>query len=169
MIAGLLAFVVGAGVFLPRGASAQQQMIHFNIGTPRGMVSPMFARVSEYYPDPAVYEQWWREIAACQGLPLPPQHVLIAWVQVNAIHFVDADRDQPDSLGRYHWVIGKSYLELGIIMIAMPYLYTEEAIKHEMTHFLIYWSGEWTTSDHPRLHFDGRCGVYETYPGRPPV
>jgi hypothetical protein len=155
-------------LFLPELVQAQRTLrVHFNISTPKAKVSPVFTRISQYLPDAKIYERWWKEIALCQGLPLPVDHFRIEWVHVNAIHFIDADHDQPDSTGNYNWSIGKSYLGWGVIMIALPYKYDEETIKHEMTHLLIYWAGEKNASDHPRLHFDGRCGVYERYHGGP--
>jgi hypothetical protein len=153
-------------LLLPRSAKAQGR-VHFNIATPAGKVSPMYTRISEFIPDAKVYERWWREIADCQGLPLPVQHLQIKWVQINAVHFYDADYDKPDATGLMYWDLGKSYLELGIIMIAMPYRYDEEVIKHEMTHFLMVWAGE--KPGHSPLHYSGACGVYPRYQGGPYV
>src|SRR5438270_399200 len=43
--------------------------------------------VSEYEP-PAVYEDWWKEIAACEHLPHPGQLTrAIRWVEVNSVTF----------------------------------------------------------------------------------
>jgi hypothetical protein len=150
---------------LASSSAGAQQHIRFNITMPVGKVSPMHMRVSQYLPDTKIYERWWHEIAECQALPLPPQHTRIEWVHVNAIHFYDADRDHPDSTGRIAWDIGKSYIPTGVIMIALPYKYDEEVIKHEMTHWLIFWSGAKNKEDHPALFFSGRCGVWETYHG----
>lgn len=160
----LKALIVVAFLFPSR--SSAQQHIHFRIATPRAKASPMYTRISRYLPDMKVYERWWREISECQGLPLPPEHVRLEWVHVNAIHFVDADRDTADSDGEIWWALGKSYLATGVVMIALPYKYDEQVIKHEMTHWLIYWAGEKNREDHPPLHFDGSCGVYPAYKRR---
>lgn len=159
-----LAFLAAAiALLFPRTSQPQA----FHIVTPMQKAVPMYERMGEIMPDMRVYERWWKEIALCQGFPLPAEHLRIRWIQVNAEWFYDKDHDLPDSTGKIGVAIGKSFLALRIIMLALPYRYDEEVVKHEMTHFLILWAGEKLRpgEDHPRLHFDGHCGVYKVYKG----
>ena len=89
----------------------------------------------EYSP-PAIYEQWWREIAACEHLPLPPQHRDVRWYLVPVRPFrladdsfhIDSDAEAASDAhgGRETYV---NYT--GVV--------DELLIKHEQLHHLLFW------------------------------
>lgn len=167
----VLAFMIGALLgFLAATAGAQDvpKDIRTDLGAPP--VQPLLPLVSQYAA-PVVYEQWWREIAACEQLPLPPEHFQVRFFAVNATRFVDLLRPQfgYDIFVKrivVMWALASSYLDDGSIFVAMPYKLERAAIAHEMLHHLMRWAGE--PAGHPPARFErSDCGVSTVY-RRPP-
>lgn len=112
------------------------------------------------YPEPPEYERWWHEIADCEGLPLPPEHLNVRYFAVNGREFVI-----PDIYywvrGLANWAIGYSLPEKGEMYLAFPYLDEEYLFKHEAVHFLQFWAGEQAGHPVSRIGVDGigKCGI----------
>src|SRR4051812_43149738 len=69
-------------------------------------VRPGWQEVVLEYPEPPVYEQWWREIAVCEPLPLPPRHVLVRFFAVNGREFVILNDPFTSPWESPRWAIG---------------------------------------------------------------
>lgn len=157
------------------GAPASAQVREFHVPHDAPKVSAVLPMISNYIA-PAVYEQWWQEIAACEQLPLPVTHYRVRWYQINAGMFFDGL--QPiyarDSTGQIRhdeeghvfimWAAAISYPGALEAFVSLPYMFEQTIIKHEMVHFLMAWAGE--PGGHPKERFDGRCGLTITYAGK---
>lgn len=151
--------VLGTALFLPadQRVLAQRNEARFRFET--------------HYDEPAIvmrfdqsekYARWWAEIAACEGLPLPPQSrdVVFFAINVREYHPIGADG----------WSIGSSLVETGQIYLAFPYIGNESIVKHEMLHHLMHWANDkpdpdiYVDPDHPAYRYGtraaGKCGVY---------
>lgn len=142
------------------------QLHTFRVPRSVAMVDSTAAPTARYVHD-EIYERWWREIAACEGLALPPAHAFVRWFYINALFFADsAVALEEEHAGRdVTWLAAGSYLFEMQTFVALPYLYDEEVIKHEMLHWLLMWSGI-AVDGHPVPYY-GRCGVYAKYSGSP--
>jgi hypothetical protein len=112
------------------------------------------------YPPLGVYEIWWQELAACEHLPLPIEHIKVQFFAVNGREFwpfIDPG-----------WAIGYAAVRSGQLYFAFPYIANADIVKHEMLHFFQFWKGDFR--DHPvELYGEegkGKCGVV---PHRRPV
>jgi hypothetical protein len=113
--------------------------------------------VMEYAPFD-IYEQWWKELAACEGLPLSYRRFGVQFFVLNVREYCYGGG----------WIIGNAELQADQIYLAFPYMMDESLVKHEMLHLLMYWNGE-QTSHAPRWYGEmgvGKCGVF---PHRRPV
>jgi hypothetical protein len=123
-------------------------------------VRPGYSSLVLDYPEPAEYEVWWHEIAACERLPLPPIHFQVQYFAVAAREF------WPMTEGG--WAIGYAHVWGNQLYLAFPYLDDKAIVEHEMLHFLMYWQGE--EPGHPESRYGeigvGKCGVV---PYRRPV
>lgn len=138
----------------PRSAHAQEH----DLLVPEGkLVNPMYGEMSSYLSD-STYDRWWHEVAECEGLELPSFYVIVKWVQVNYPYFQLAGEPLPAGEA----ALGRSFLKEWQIYIAIPYRFDEAVIKHEMTHFLLYWA-RIARGGHPAKYFDGHCGFTATY------
>lgn len=144
-------------LFLPELVRAQTH----DIEVPEGpVINPMYPATSRYFLDP-MYDRWWHEVAACEGLALPDVYQLVRYVQINYAYFdLPADDPAPPGSG----ILGHSFVAEWQMFVAIPYRYDEEVVKHEMTHFLLYWA-RIAYGGHPRQYFSGRCGFSERYVG----
>jgi len=121
-------------------------------------VNPSLPWVSEY-DAPAIYTEWWKEIAACEHLILPVElEQAVHWVQVNANSFHVGPED-PNST----W--GLTDAAKLTIYVAQGSVGDREVITHEMVHQLDYWQGvdqgeDWHLSD----QFDKVCGLHTHHP-----
>lgn len=84
---------------------------------------------------PVIYEAWWREIAMCEKLPLPPEHLSITWVIVPARPFIFED-----STLVMGWLDAATIMPVLTIYINQFQLGDELLIKHEMVHALLFWA-----------------------------
>src|ERR1700674_1574859 len=50
-------------------------------------VRPGYSVISLEYPAPPEYEDWWKEIATCENLPLPPIHTRVRFFAIAAREF----------------------------------------------------------------------------------
>lgn len=114
------------------------------------------------YSQPFIYESWWREIGACE-------HVTVPMDLAKRVHFIFVNAPtmivdmQPNILG----FANPSSLT---IYIALPFIFTESIVKHEMLHWLDYVNGIDEGLDfHPVSRFGiGRsavCGITRLYYG----
>lgn len=156
-----LAFLVFALAIIGP-AIAGAQLHTFRVPKALAMVDTTFPGSSSYIPD-KVYDRWWHEIADCEGLTLPPLYSSVRWYQINALVFADSVTASADeTAGKpVSWLAAGSYLLELQIFVALPYRYTEEIIKHEMLHWLLFWNGI-SMGGHPAPYY-GRCGVRERY------
>jgi hypothetical protein len=100
------------------------------------------------------YARWWKETAACAGIPLPPSRPdSVQFYYVNAVDFVPMPTDKPDRM-----VAGVTYAAREQIFLSVLRLRNEVAVKHEMLHQILYWWGERDWHDDARAEFK-RCGV----------
>jgi hypothetical protein len=132
--------------------------------TPPQMITdlrPGWQEVVLEYPSPPVYEQWWREIATCERLPLPPRHVLVRFFAVNGREFVILNDPFTSPWESPRWAIGYADPWEDEIYLAFPYLLEEMIVKHEMLHQLMKWAGE--EPGHPESRYGkkdiGMCNV----------
>jgi hypothetical protein len=156
MAARLIGFTILVG---STAVPAKAQMHLFRM-TPRVDTTQS---VSERYKA-EIYEKWWREIANCQGLPLPGAYKHVRWYHINALFFADArEALEADLAGRrIEWALGKSYTFEYQIFVALPYKFDEQVIKHEMLHFLLLWDGQPLSPVHPKPYY-ARCGMAPEY------
>lgn len=151
LVLGLLA------LFLPELVRAQEH----DLDVPDTAVSnPMYEATSRYYLD-ATYDRWWHEVAACQGIELPDSYVLVRYVQVNYAWFNLTGKEAAAAGSAY---AGYSFVREWQMFVAIPYRNDEEVVKHEMTHFLLYWA-HIAYGGHPAQYFSGRCGFTARYVG----
>lgn len=84
------------------------------------------------------YARWWKETAACAGIPLPPSRPdSVQFYYVNAVDFAPVPTDKPNRL-----VAGVTYAANEQIFLSAIRLRNEIAVKHEMLHQILYWWGE---------------------------
>jgi hypothetical protein len=126
------------------------------------------------YDAPAIYAQWWYEIASCQGLPLPPRHAAVRFVAVNATQFrfewmavaerrVHGRTVTVDTVRAWLGLaLAVSFFKHDLIVLTVPGVFHEARVKHEMTHFLLYWSTN-IDKGHPSEFFGTatlpKCGI----------
>jgi hypothetical protein len=105
------------------------------------------------YDPLALYAQWWKETAACAGIPLPARTDSVQFYYVNAVDFAPMPTDKPGRM-----VIGVTYAAREQVFIAVRHARTEKTVKHEMMHQILYWWGEkdWDDDAHPEFK---RCGL----------
>lgn len=112
-------------------------------------LDPTLPWMSEYRA-PFIYEVWWREIAACEGLPLPIEKVRrVQYFQVNAPDFI------PDEVDAIVYAVT---FDEGQSFIAYPYIWNKALIGHEALHLLRLWAGDPKWYDHNPRFYD-RCGI----------
>lgn len=108
--------------------------------------------MSDFSPPP-IYDQWWKEIATCENLPLPVALTkTVKWVILNAHTF---------RLGlQYERMYGFTDTEHTTIYLAMASQLEPEVVKHEMAHMLDYFAGNDEGEDyHPPDIFEN-CGLH---------
>lgn len=104
---------------------------------------------------PQIYEQWWREIAACEALPLPPEHRDVVWVVVPANEF----KVSGDSLNRTFNALTMSPWVR--IFINQSGLFNRGLVTHEQVHALLFWAyGQKYVTKHPEPYYS-KCGLVE--------
>lgn len=150
-----IAWILAFGILLVRPAHAQ--LHDFRVPS-ANVVSAMFPPSSRLFPDER-YDRWWHEIAACESLRLPPFYFLVQFYQLNAPAFQDVK--DTVAIRKNRWAIGESFVLEGQMFIALPYIYDEVVIKHEMLHFLLFWNRV-LDRDHPADRFE-ICGMVREY------
>lgn len=117
--------------------------------------------VSEYAALP-IYYTWMKELAACEGLKLPPieQFAKTRYIQVNADDFqINADHSVA-----YYAVTVPDSTGTGIMYISLAHYIDSRIVKHEDLHILLYYNfpdGRYThdpAKQHPSAYF-GKCDV----------
>jgi hypothetical protein len=104
------------------------------------------------YEQLAPYAQWWKETAACAGIPLPTARTdSVQFYYVNAVDFAPMPTDKPG-----HMVIGVTFGAKEQIFIAIRHARNERTVKHEMLHQILYWWGERDWDDDAHAEFK-RC------------
>lgn len=140
---------------LPVASHAQRTLPSAEI-----VLRPGWKPVILEYPAPPEYERWWQEIADCEGMKLPPEHLNVRYFAVNGREFGIAGFWYWIR-GTVNWAIGYSSPDKGEMYIAFPYLDEEYLFKHEALHFLQYYAGEQIGHPVERYGRDGvgMCGV----------
>jgi hypothetical protein len=106
------------------------------------------------YDQLAPYTRWWKETAACAGIPLNTARVdSVQFYFVNAVDFAPTPTDKPN-----HMMIGVTYGASEQIFIAIRHARTERTVRHEMMHQILYWWGESDWHDDTHEAFK-RCGL----------
>jgi hypothetical protein len=108
------------------------------------------AEIREFAPPP-IYFRWWQEIARCEGLPLPLE-------QIGAIRFFEVRDSSFTPTGERGRDLAATRTDVGQVYLATPYVWDEQAVKHEMVHNLLDWAGYDFGGFHPAEFFD-RCGL----------
>jgi hypothetical protein len=100
------------------------------------------------------YARWWKETAACAGIPLPLSRPdSVQFYYVNAVDFLPIPTDKPDRM-----VAGVAYAAREQIFLSVLHLRNEIAVKHEMLHQLLFWWGEGDWDNDVRGEFL-KCGL----------
>ena len=100
------------------------------------------------------YGRWWKETAACAGIPLPPSRPdSVQFYYVNAVDFVPTPTDKPNRM-----VAGVTYATREQIFLSVLCLRNEIAVKHEMLHQILFWWGEADWNNDARGEFL-KCGL----------
>ncbi len=98
------------------------------------------------------YSQWWKETAACAGIPLPDSRPdSVEFFYVNAVDFAPTPTDKPNRM-----VAAVTYASREQVFVSILRARDEKSIKHEMMHQILYWWGEEDWDDDARLEFK-RC------------
>jgi hypothetical protein len=124
-------------------------------GQPR---SGMLAWIAPYNV-PEVYEQWWHEIADCEGFSLPPEHSLIRFYAVNAPLFLPVSMLGYASQGIHLLALTDPIKRE--IYLGLSYVLREELVKHEMLHVILWEHGYRLGERHPPEFFE-KCGIHPT-------
>lgn len=120
--------------------------------------SPRSASISWIgaYDQPAIYEQWWHEIADCEGLPLPSEHTRVQFYSVNADLFLPAGyRDNGVQF------LGMTYPDLLEIYVGTRYVLRKGLVTHETLHIILAYNGKRLGAEHPPDFFEV-CGLHAT-------
>ena len=106
------------------------------------------------YEQLPAYARWWKEAAACAGIPLPASRPdSVQFYYVNAVDFAPVPTDKPNRM-----VIGVTYASREQIVLSVLRVRNEIVVKHEMLHQILYWWSEPDWDDDARPEFD-RCGL----------
>lgn len=166
VIVGFLVLVLPA---LPRGCSGQdaypeahsiRASVRPNPDSTGILVkyNPSLPWVSEYQP-PAIYGEWWGQVASCLHLALPTELLpTVKWVQVNSVTF----RLPKAFMAAY----GFTDAPRNTLYIAQGSVMERATIVHEMAHQLDWWNGvDEGTDYHPPDVFEtaGTCGLTTTH------
>lgn len=120
--------------------------------TQGALVNPSLPRISEYRP-PAIYIEWVRAVAACEGLPFPEEKFRrVQFFQVNARDFYPPRSDD----AAYAATFATAYS--GQVYVAYPLIWNRQIIGHEALHLLLYWSGDRKWYEHDYQRFTS-CGL----------
>ena len=103
------------------------------------------------YSQPAIYDDWWHEIADCEGLALPADYAKVQFFAVNDSAFV------PAALPLLS-VYAVTFAAEDQIFISEPLIWTAHLIKHEMMHWILKRNGFDFGPWHPAEFFT-RCGL----------
>lgn len=119
---------------------------------------PSLQWMSEYR-QPFIYQIWWQEIAACEGLPLPWEKIRkVQFFQVNAPSFL------PKDVGAVVYAV--TYGDEEQVYIANPLIWNRAIVEHEVLHLLRMWAGDPTWFNHDPHWYGERCRVPAS--GEPP-
>lgn len=100
------------------------------------------------------YPRWWKETAACAGIPLPASRPdSVQFYYVNAPEFVPTPIEKGSRM-----VAGITYAASEQIYMSILRVRDRTTVKHEMLHQILYWWGETNWHDHTRPEFE-RCGL----------
>jgi hypothetical protein len=100
------------------------------------------------------YVRWWKETAACAGIPLPPSRPdSVQFYYVNSVDFAPIPTDKPGRM-----VAGVTYAASEQVFMSVLRLRNEIAVRHEMLHQILFWWGEKDWDDDARGEFV-RCGL----------
>jgi hypothetical protein len=125
-------------------------------------VRPGWTAIALEYTPPPEYEQWWQEIAACEGLPLPEAHLGVQFFAVATREFQVANDPTLTPGEQPSWAIGYAHIWTGQIYLAFPFIADPAIVKHEMLHILQYLANEGVTHSERRYGSKtvGKCGVF---------
>jgi hypothetical protein len=110
--------------------------------------------ISEYYP-PHVYGKWLKDIASCEGLPMPDSSQIskITFWMINAGDFQINGDTVNTLLGVVDPLTNRIY-------VSLPQVWDQETIKHELLHMLLRWKyGELYANKHPSEYFT-KCRMH---------
>lgn len=105
------------------------------------------------YKQPAIYKEWWKDIATCEGFDPLPDSVTsrIQFFQLNATSFKYDDSDDA--------VLAVSFMDDGQIYVGAPYIWWRNIIRHEMLHVILWYYGIRLGNFHPSQLFEA-CGLH---------
>lgn len=106
----------------------------------------------EQYKRPPIYDIWFKRIAQCEDLPLPPQEEIdkIKFVVVNAENFA---LDSLKTSARFDaLMINRRH----VMIVRLPSVWDYGVIAHEFLHFVLWYNfgNKYEVSDvHPEKYF----------------
>lgn len=150
----LRTLVLGLLMLIASTAMAQDTvMVKTKDSTRLNTAFPMLAE----YPRPAIYNTWFKRIADCEGLSLPPQAEIdkIKFVVVNYESFqANLSGIEYDAimLNRQHTMI-----------VRLPSVWDYDVIAHEFLHFVLWYHfgnlyEAGSNNTHPAQYF-GKCNI----------
>jgi hypothetical protein len=109
------------------------------------------------YKAPAIYADWWKEIARCEKLEIPAELARkVKWVAVNSATFRVAPA--------YETLYGLTDTDAITIVIAQSKVLDKSVVMHEMAHMGNQWNGVDQGADyHPADSFEV-CDLHTVYP-----
>lgn len=101
---------------------------------PRDSIVNVDTMIVAQYDPPAIYSTWWGEIQSCTKLHTKLTVHDFAWIGVPGAGFLIAGHTQP--------VPGWAAVENRTFLVLVRYVMNERLVKHEMTHALMWESGD---------------------------
>lgn len=114
-------------------------------------VEPLKAEIFPY-SQPQIYNDWWQEIADCEGFELPDGYEKVQFFAVNAEDFV------PVAPFPMQTDYAATFPEAGQIFMSQPLIWSKKVVSHEMLHWILWQNGLDFGRYHPAEFFD-ICGL----------
>lgn len=148
------AWLLALIVLLPPSASAQRPPVITSVRHANTVKEIPSLDWVGLYDQLEPYARWWKETAACAGIPLPPSRPdSVQFYYVNAVDFAPVPTDKPNRM-----VAGVTYAVSEQIVLSVIRLRNEIAVRHEMLHQILYWWGERDWDNDARNEFM-KCGL----------
>jgi hypothetical protein len=142
-------------VLIPSSASAQRPPVITSVRHANTVKEIPSLDWVGLYDQLEPYARWWKETAACAGIPLPASRPdSVQFYYVNAVDFAPIPTDKRDRM-----MAGATYGAKEQIFISILRVRDEIAVKHEMLHQILCWYGEPDWDDDAHAEFK-RCGLH---------